>query len=192
MAVDPVGIVRISEKAFELVRNNPSAQIAYTLYDTEDGNGRAAGWRARIDQRGPRADGRVWFVSTTGITIVDPRMITDDFTVPPIHIEGIVADARRLGARPQLRLTPKTSTIEIDYSAVTFSSPKKVRYRSPSGRIRSRLARSRYAPRSALHESAAWRVSLPRGRRDSERGFGAEEAATDFVLLPTFYQTWWF
>src|SRR5204862_104783 len=124
----PVGIVRISDKAFQLVEKDPAAHVAYTLYGTEDGMAglpTAPGSQAAVRA----ADGRIWFVTTNGITIVDPRMITDDSTIPPVHIEGLVADARRLGAGSHPRLAPKTSTIEIDYSAVTFSSPKKVRYR---------------------------------------------------------------
>ena len=138
------------------------------------------------------ADGRMWFVTTNGITIVDPRTIKDDSTVPPVHIEGLVADARRLGAGPHLRLAPKTSTIEIDYSAVTFSSPRKVRYRYRLDGF-DREWREAGTRREALYTNlppGEYRFLV--GAANNERGFGADTAAVDFVLLPTFYQTWWF
>jgi len=187
----PVGIVRISDKAFQLVEKDPAAHVAYTLYGTEDGMAglpTAPGSQAAVRA----ADGRIWFVTTNGITIVDPRMITDDSTIPPVHIEGLVADARRLGAGSHPRLAPKTSTIEIDYSAVTFSSPKKVRYRYRLDGF-DREWREVGTRREALY------TNLPPGKyrfrvgaANSERGFSSDAAAIDFELLPTFYQTWWF
>jgi signal transduction histidine kinase/ligand-binding sensor domain-containing protein len=187
----PGGIVRISDMAFQLVEKDPDAQIAYTLYGTEDG---MAGLPTWLGSKGAirAADGRMWFVTTNGITIVDPRMITDDSTVLPVHIEGLVADARRLGAGPHLRLAPKTSTIEIDYSAVTFSSPKKVRYRYRLDGF-DREWREAGTRREALYTNlppGEYRFHV--GAANNERGFGADTAAIDFVLLPTFYQTWWF
>lgn len=186
----PVGIVRVSASSFDLVRKDPATQVAYTLYGTEDG---LAGLPISSSESAVRdADGRMWFVTTNGITIVDPRIVKDDSTVPPVHIEGLVADARRLGTTPQLRLAPKTSTIEIDYSAVTFSSPKKVRYRYRLDGF-DREWREVGTRREALY------TNLPPGQyhfrvgaANSEKGFGADGAAINFVLMPTFYQTWWF
>ena len=117
----PLGIVRISSDAFDLVRRDPAATIGYSVYDTEDG---MAGLPVSFGSQSAvrAADGRMWFVTTNGITIVDPRIIRDDSAIPPVHIEGIVADARRVDPLKP-RLAPNTSTIEIEYSAVTFSSP---------------------------------------------------------------------
>ena len=186
-----VGIVRIADQAFQLLEKDPAAQIAYTLYGTEDG---MAGLPAPLGSQGAvrAADGRIWFVTTNGITIVDPKRITDDWTVPPVHIEGLFADARRLGVGPHLRLAPKTSTIEIDYSAVTFSSPKKVRYRYRLDGF-DREWRDAGTRREALYTNlppGEYRFRV--GAANNERGFSTDTAGIDFVLLPTFYQTWWF
>jgi signal transduction histidine kinase/ligand-binding sensor domain-containing protein len=187
----PVGIVRISDKAFQLVQKDPAAQVAYTLYGTEDGMAglpTAPGSQAAVRA----ADGRIWFVTTNGITIADPRMITDDSTVPPVHIEGLVADARRLGVAAHMRLAPKTSTIEIDYSAVTFSSPTKVRYRYRLDGF-DREWREVGMRREALYTNLPpGKYQFRVGAANNERGFNTDAAAIDFVLLPTFYQTWWF
>jgi len=186
----PVGIVRISDSSFDLVRKDPGAQVAYTLYGTEDG---LAGLPISSSESAVRdADGRLWFVTTNGITIVDPRIIRDDSRVPPVHIEGLVADARRLGTASGLQLAPKTSTIEIDYSAVTFSSPKKVRYRYRLDGF-DREWREVGTRREALYTNLPpGNYHFTVGAANSEKGFGADEAAIDFILLPTFYQTWWF
>lgn len=186
-----VGIVRVSAAVFDAVRNDPTSKIGYTLYNTEDG---MAGLPMQYaSQNAVRAaDGRIWFVTSNGITIVDPRILRDDATIPPVHIEGIVADAHRLEPAPGLRLAPNTSTIEIAYSAVTFSSPKKVQYRYRLDGF-DRQWRDVGTRREALYTNLApGRYRFRVGATNNERGFGAEGAAIDFVLLPTFYQTWWF
>jgi ligand-binding sensor domain-containing protein len=187
----PVGIVRISEDAFRQVKNNPATKIAYTLYDTEDG---MAGLPVSYGMQSAigAPDGRIWFTTINGITIVDPKVIRDDSTMPPVHLEGLVVDARRLEGGPSLQLPPKTSTIELDYSAVTFSSPKKVRYRYRLDGF-DREWQDAGTRREALY------TNLPPGQykfrvsaANNERGFSSDGATMEFTLLPTFYQTWWF
>jgi signal transduction histidine kinase len=104
----------------------------------------------------------------------------------------MIADARRLKPIRNLSLPPLTSTIEIDYSAVTFSSPRKVRYRYRLDGF-DREWREVGSRRDALY------TNLPPGRyrfrvaaANNEKGFGVEAATIDFAILPTFYQTAWF
>lgn len=187
----PVGIVRMAATAFDTVDHDPSAKVNYTLYNTEDG---MAGSPVGLGVPGAvrAADGRLWFVTTNGVTIVDPRSIRDGATIPPVHIEGVVADARRLRPMRHLSLPPLTSTIEIGYSAVTFSSPKKVRYRYRLDGF-DRDWRDVGTRREALY------TNLPPGQyrfrvaaANNENGFGVDGASIDFTILPTFYQTAWF
>jgi ligand-binding sensor domain-containing protein len=186
-----VGIVRVSAQVFDTVQNDPTSKIGYTLYNTEDG---MAGLPVQFGSPSAvrAADGRIWFVTSNGITIVDPRILRDDTAIPPVHIEGIVADAHRLGPGPNVRLAPNTSTIEIDYSAVTFSSPKKVQYRYRLDGF-DREWREVGTRREAVYTNLTpGRYRFRVGAANNEKGFSIEGAAIDFVLLPTFYQTLWF
>jgi signal transduction histidine kinase len=186
-----VGILRVATTVFDTVDKDPSVKVNYTLYDSEDGMaGSPVGSGVPAAVRA--ADGRLWFVTTNGVTIVDPRSIRDGATIPPVHIEGVVADARRLRPTRDLSLPPLTSTIEIGYSAVTFSSPKKVRYRYRLDGF-DRDWRDVGTRREALY------TNLPPGRyrfrvaaANNENGFGVDGASIDFTILPTFYQTAWF
>jgi ligand-binding sensor domain-containing protein/signal transduction histidine kinase len=187
----PVGIVRLSTGAFDTTARDARARVAYTLYDTEDG---MAGLTVSLGV--PNAirarDGRLWFVTSNGVTIIDPKTVKDGATVPPVHIEGLAADAHRFSPSPGLRIPPLTSTIEIDYAAVTFSSPKKVRYRY-------RLEGFDDDWHDVGIRREALYTNLPPGHyrfrvsaANNELGFGDGETTTDFTLLPTFYQTVWF
>ena len=187
----PVGIVRMAATAFDTVDRDASAKVNYTLYNTEDG---MAGSPVGLGVPGAvrAADSRLWFVTTNGVSIVDPRSIRDGATIPPVHIAGVVADARRLRPTRHLSLAPLTSTIEIEYSAVTFSSPKKVRYRYRLDGF-DRDWREVGTRREALY------TNLPPGQyrfrvaaANNENGFGVDGASIDFTILPTFYQTGWF
>lgn len=187
----PAGLVRVLETAFDAVQKEPNVRVGYSLYDVEDG---MAGLPVRFaNPSAVRAsDGRIWFVTNNGLTIVDPATVLEDVSIPPVRIEGVIADARKLDLKAPLRLKPKTSTIEIDYSAVTFSSPKKVQYRY-------RLEGFDDDWREVGTRREALYTNLPPGQyrfrvaaANNEKGFSVNGATVDFVLLPTFYQTWWF
>jgi signal transduction histidine kinase/ligand-binding sensor domain-containing protein len=184
----PVGILRVSEEVFRQAKKDPAIKIPYTLYDTEDGMAGLPLGSSAI--RG--ADGRLWFTTLNGIAIVDSNIARGDSTAPPVHIQGLQADAQRLDIASTLRLPPNTATIEVDYSAVTFSSPTKVRYRyrlegfdrdwQDAGTRREALYTNLPPGQYRFHVSAA----------HNERGFSSDGATIAFTLLPAFYQTSWF
>ena len=73
------------------------------------------------------------------------------------------------------RLPPRTANLRIDYAALSFVAPEKVRFRLSDGGVRYRLGRRRHASPGFLHEPAARRLSIPgRGqqRRRIERARG--------------------
>ncbi len=63
------------------------------------------------------------------LQVVDPGHLPRNPTPPPVHVEGVVADRKRYSPGDGLRLPPLTRDLEIDYSALSFVNPAKVRFR---------------------------------------------------------------
>jgi signal transduction histidine kinase/ligand-binding sensor domain-containing protein len=80
-----------------------------------------AGWRTR--------SGKVWFPSSNGAISVDPQNISTNKLEPPVVIQKIVADERRISIDSPARLAAGTEKIEIHYAALSFVAASKMRYR---------------------------------------------------------------
>lgn len=72
-------------------------------------------------------DGRLWFATTGGISSVDPGAVRAAHFRPPT-IESIVVDGDPVSTDP-VSIPPGTEQLEIHYSATTFHSPQKLRFR---------------------------------------------------------------
>src|SRR5271167_4348491 len=48
---------------------------------------------------------------------------------PPVHVESLVADRKQFFPTEGLRLPPLMRDLEIDYTALSFVNPRRVRFR---------------------------------------------------------------
>ena len=185
----PCGLVRIARPDMVAWIADPAHSIKPTLFDNSDGvmsTGMASGLSPRA---GKSPDGRLWFTSLDGISVVDPRRLAVNKLPPPVSIEQIKVDGKVYEGR---RLPPMTRDVWIDYTALSLVAPEKVRFRyklegqDPDWKevVNDREARySNLAPRSyrfrlqACNNSGVW----------NEAG-----ATLDFSIEPKLYQMRWF
>jgi ligand-binding sensor domain-containing protein/signal transduction histidine kinase len=92
----------------------------------------------------PRAarapDGKLWFGTVSGVVAIDPHGGPTEAVAPPVLIEAVVADGLRLAlpsfrngtaaetAAP-MRLSPDLRLLEIQFTALSFTAPEKLRFR---------------------------------------------------------------
>ena len=75
-------------------------------------------------------DGKLWFLSVDGVTVVDPRHLPFNTLPPPLHVEQIVADRKAYeAASSQPQLPPLVRDLQIDYTALSFVAPEKNLFR---------------------------------------------------------------
>jgi signal transduction histidine kinase len=106
---------------------DPDAVVKVRLFDVFDGARPSRPPFQPITSRGP--DGRLWFANETVLQMIDPARLGGNELPPPVHIEKVVADRESYGPRPDLRLPPRQRNLEIDYTALSFVAPQKVRFR---------------------------------------------------------------
>jgi signal transduction histidine kinase len=61
--------------------------------------------------------------------MVDPAHLSRNAVLPPVHVEGVIADHKSYSSVAGVRLPPRTRDLEIDYTALSFAAPRKVRFR---------------------------------------------------------------
>jgi ligand-binding sensor domain-containing protein len=124
------GLISFSERDLSSWIAQPSKSVTVTDYlDNTDGveNTAVGGWYA--PESTMTADGRILFAMRTGLGVLDPRDLNRNPLPPPVHIEGIMADGREVNIAHDVSLPANTAVIHIEYTALSFVSPRKVLFR---------------------------------------------------------------
>jgi ligand-binding sensor domain-containing protein len=74
-------------------------------------------------------DGRMWFSTMKGITVVDPVRIFVNRVPPPAAIERAVLDGREITPSRTLEMPAGTERLEIHYTGLALRDPERVRFR---------------------------------------------------------------
>jgi len=138
------------------------------------------------------SDGRLWFAETSGVVWLNPRGPQPQAVTPPITIQSVSADDKNYEPNTPLTFPPHTSSVRIEYAAISLSDPEAIRFR---GRLRETDAN--------WHEvstaSPVMYRNLPPGRyhfsvaaSDTNGVWSDKVANVDFTILPAWYQTVWF
>jgi signal transduction histidine kinase len=137
-------------------------------------------------------DGKIWFVTLDGLSVLDPRHLPFNGLPPPVHIEGITADANSYSASNGLRLPPLPRALTISYTALSLAAPEKVRFRY-------QLEGQDPDWREVVNERQVRYTNLAPGhyifRVIACNNYGVWNEAgafLDFSIAPAFYQTTWF
>jgi signal transduction histidine kinase len=114
--------------------------IQLTVFDSSDGvrtlslpGGLPGGYTPRVTKS---SDGKIWFLPSDGVIVIDPNHLAINKLPPPVHVEQIVADRKTYwqnwsgdtSSSPP-KLPPLVRDLEIDYTALSLVVPEKVRFR---------------------------------------------------------------
>jgi signal transduction histidine kinase len=182
------GLLKVPASDVANWRSFPDGKVSCQTFDALDGAlpGAGAVYQRRA-QKSP--DGRLWFTNGKAAQVIDPGRTYTNTIPPPVHIEGLIADHRSYPTEGRLSLPPLGGELEIDYTALCFTVPRKVKFRyrleghdadwHDAGTRRqafyNNLGPGQYRFRViASNDGGAW----------NEVG-----AALDFSIAPTWYQT---
>jgi signal transduction histidine kinase/ligand-binding sensor domain-containing protein len=121
------GLMVIAKSELEAWWDHPDKVVKFDLFDTADGA--SPGLTSLKPQTARSADGRLWFVNGRLLQVIDPDRLHLNNLPPPVHIEEVVADRKSYGLQGTLRLPPRIRDLEIEYTALSFVAPQKVRFR---------------------------------------------------------------
>jgi signal transduction histidine kinase/ligand-binding sensor domain-containing protein len=143
------------------------------------------------------ADGKIWFASVDGISVIDPSHLPVNTLSPPVHVERITADrnahdARSFAAAGGLRLPPLTRDLQIDYTALSLVALEKMQFRYKLEGW-DRDWQNVGNRRQAFYSNLPPRTYRFRVIAANNSGVWNDTGATvDFTVAPAYYQTNWF
>ncbi len=186
------GIIEIEAGEIQKALSDPSHRVKYRIFDSFDGLPGTFGGATSDSDAIQGTDGKLWFLASKGIVRVDPASISTNAVPPLVLIRSVRANGREAGSPANLALPPRTSDLQIGYTALSLSVPEKVRFRykleevdkdwQDAGTRReafyTRLGPGKYHFRViACNNDGVW---------------NDEGARLDFNIEPTWYQTIWF
>ncbi|MDX2301953.1 MAG: two-component regulator propeller domain-containing protein [Microscillaceae bacterium] len=196
------GVFWIDKKALDLYiqyklnpnKKTPPKPLICTLYQESDGM--KSSDCAVLAQPSSLKDrqGKLWFPTTEGVARLDPAHIKVNYIIPQVAIKRIVVDNVEYSVYKPILLNPGKTKFEIDFTALSFIAPEKVKYRY-------RLIGSNYKEDwvESGNRPDAYYTNLPPGKYTftvqaaNNDGIWNEKGSTlSFYLRPYFYQTRWF
>jgi signal transduction histidine kinase/ligand-binding sensor domain-containing protein len=182
-------IARIVSSEISEVIMQPSHQIIAREFREGDFHGsdifRVSRNSAQVDSRG-----RVWLATANGIIYIDPNRLERPSHLPTLSIRSIESDGKPVV--PDSKIVTGTRALDIQYFGINLASPESVIYRyrlqgydpdwqdvgSRAEAIYTHLRPGKYTFQvSASNGDGKWTAPL---------------SSASFIVLPRFYQTWWF
>jgi ligand-binding sensor domain-containing protein len=134
-------------------------------------------------------DGLLLFSSLRGVVVVTPSRLKSSTYIPPVHIEGVTVNRRKQPLERELSLPVGAGEVQIDYAALSYLNPEKVRYKYMLAGFDADWV-------DAGDRSFAYYANLPPGAfrfrviAGSVNGqWNQQGAGFGFYLQPRFYQT---
>jgi len=189
----PDGIYRAPREDLDAVAAGRAAAVRATRFTPGDGmKTREASPPASQPGACRGRDGRLWFTTQKGIVVVDPQHMVHNALIPPVVIEEVVANGETLDPLHGVSIPSGRDRIELHYTSLSLSIPTRARFRYKlEGYDRNWV--------EAGTRRVAYYTNLPPGKYRfhvtacNEDGLWNQAGASlDFVLMPMFYQTWWF
>jgi signal transduction histidine kinase len=186
------GLVRIARAELDAWAADTSHTIKTSVFDSSDGVRSVAYTSGYSPSVARSPDGKLWFETLGGVSVVDPRHLAVNKLPPPVRVEQITADRKTYAADAKLPLPPLVRDLEIDYTALSLTAPEKVRFRY-------KLEGYDRDWKDAGNDRKAFYSNLPprdyrfRVAACNNSGVWNEAGAfLDFGVAPAYYQTTWF
>jgi signal transduction histidine kinase/sugar lactone lactonase YvrE len=186
------GIVYVSPNEVGAFEADAGHRVSYRLFDRLDGLPEQLQKSTANPSLIEGADKRLWFATTQGVVWVDPSRIPYNPVSPPISIESVTADGSSVGPLNSLQIPPRTGSLRIAYSSLSLTIPERNRFRYKLDELGSgwQDASTRREADYTNLGPGSYHFHVIACNND---GVWNESGATlSFIILPAFYQTYWF
>lgn len=183
------GILRMSLESLKKAVLSSERPSDYLLFDAYDGLAGVALQDSPMPTAARGADGLLWFSTSQGIAVVDPKHLVHNPIPPHVTVRRVIADDLAYAATAPLKLPSGTNRVEIDYTATSLSIPERVRFK-----FRMDGADSEW--REAGNRREAFYTNLGPGQyrfhviaANNDGVWNEQGAAVELTIAPTFFQT---
>jgi len=193
------GILRVPAAELNRIWREPSAQIAFKVFDLNDGllslECAASFQNTMLRDHA----GRLWFATQKGVATVDPRSVRLNTNPPPVVIENVSyldhAGVKVVVANPaktRLTLPAGATELVINYAALTYTAPDKTRFSCRLEGPRLTWAQTNQLRTQIFHTLAPGRYRFAARAANNDGIWNERDTVFAFTVEPFVWQTVWF
>ncbi|MBX7223973.1 MAG: hypothetical protein K1Y36_28920 [Blastocatellia bacterium] len=186
------GIYRVSKQELNQFADGLKVKIQSTVYNKKDGmfstecNGgrQPAGIKA--------SDGRLWFPTQDGVSVIDTEAVSLNSMPPPVRIETVKVEREPVADLTAITLLPDQDDLEITYTGLSFIKSEQVRFKY-------RLLGKDDDWLEAGTRRTAYYTYIPPGTytfqvvaANSDGVWNQQGASLTIRVLAPLWQRWWF
>ncbi|SEV92307.1 triple tyrosine motif-containing protein [Luteibacter sp. 329MFSha] len=186
------GVVRFGDGELGRAFDDAAYRPALRVFDFRDGIAGSARQGQPVGTMALDDAGRLWFLTNENAYWLDPAALGGNRLRPPVYIRSIVANEKAFPLSASVDLPAGVSTLEIGYTALSLTSPSRVRFRY-------RLVGEDAAWIDPGTRRKAYYTNLGPGDYrfevigSNDQDVWNERGATvSLSIAPHFWQTWWF
>jgi signal transduction histidine kinase/ligand-binding sensor domain-containing protein len=186
------GLIRFPESELASWAADPKRTIQRAVFDISDGVKNQAGAGGYSPHASKSPDGRLWFVTEGGVSVVDPRHLPFNKLPPPVVVETVRVNGKEVAAADRMELSHSSNDLEIDYTALSLTNPERMQFRY---KLEGHDAdwQDVGTRRQAFYGGLAPKQYRFRVMASNNDGVWNEAgAAWGFRIVPAYYQTVWF
>jgi signal transduction histidine kinase len=186
------GIYRVSRRELDDLAEGRISRINSVAFGKDDGmlNTECNGGRQPAGLVAD--DGRLWFPTMGGVVVVDPEAAQANPQLPPVMIEAVTLERRRVDFSQGVAIAPGQRDLEINYTGLSLIKSEHVKFKYRMEGLDAdwvdvgtrRVAYFPYLPPGSYR----FRVIAA----NSDGVWNEEGAALDIFVATPFYRAWWF
>lgn len=124
------GVYRVSRKQLNAVADGADDELIVQHYDRRDGLATVEMSDTRQPTVCKTADGRLWFATINGLSVVNPVSVPSNPNPPPVNIEEVLVNGKPLERTSKaLEIPPLSQRLEIRYTGVSLTDGPRVRFK---------------------------------------------------------------
>lgn len=199
------GVFRVSKEELNRFASGQSRWISCLLFTKSDGLPSVECVGGCCPSGCKTRDGRIWFPTVRGVAVVDPENIPVNLLPPPVAIEEVVIEGKKRSSifdvadstTPErsaapLKISPGVQHLEFHYVGLSLTEPMKVRFKYKLEGVEedwveagtSRSVNYNHLQPGSYH----FRVQAC----NNDGIWNEQGASLALIILPHFWQTWWF
>lgn len=190
------GIFRVAKRTLDACANGQTTTVPCLSYGLGEGMPSLVCSGGLQPAAAKTSDGRLWFPTSKGLAVIDPEDVNPNRLPPPVIIESAVANGQTLGWNRSdiapLRIAPGWQHLQFHYAGLSFIAPEEMRFQCWLDGLEKnwedagnkRVAEYNYLPPGnyTFHVRAC----------NSDGVWNEDGAALPFIVLPHFWQRFWF
>ncbi|MYM24349.1 histidine kinase [Duganella sp. FT135W] len=186
------GLSRVSAQQVALAQRQQGHEVEYERFDAHDGLLGAASQLRPMPSLVLGDDGLLWMATANRIHWIDPSHITRNPVPPAVQVQRLAIGERRYSPLPGLVLPKSTSSLRLDYTALSLGVPERVRFRYRLDGVDNDW-QDPGTRRQAFYtnlDPGDYRFRVMAANEDGV--WNPEEAQLAFSIPPAFTETAWF